>query len=98
MLFRFLTGSSIVALHGMGAHPVDTWRQKIGGDEDSASVNWLEDERFIPATLPCARGMRYGYHSRWFGKEATKTKASDISQSFLLELMGLRKVGLYQYI
>ncbi|KAL1979484.1 hypothetical protein VTN96DRAFT_5710 [Rasamsonia emersonii] len=34
----------------------------------------------LPAVVPRARITRYGYDSRWFGEEAVKTKASDISR------------------
>ncbi|KAK4160059.1 ankyrin repeat domain-containing protein 17 [Cladorrhinum sp. PSN259] len=81
----------IVAVHGMGAHPNDTWCQKIDSGDSPVYVNWLEDERFLPAVAPRARIMRYGYHSRWFGQDAIKTKLSDISQSFLVQLKACRK-------
>lgn len=74
----------------MGAHPDDTWCQKIDGNK----INWLGDQRFLPAVVPRARIMRYGYNSRWFGKEATRTKTSDISQAFLLDLKEFREVSL----
>ncbi|KAK4118455.1 hypothetical protein N657DRAFT_651298 [Parathielavia appendiculata] len=82
----------IVAVHGMGAHPDDTWcTKKIDGDGSPVYVNWLEDRRFLPAVAPGARIMRYGYNSRWFGEDAVRTKMSDISQTFLFELKDCRK-------
>jgi hypothetical protein len=91
--FQLLTGSSIVAVHGMGAHPDDTWCKKVDGHDGPAYVNWLKDERFLPAIVPRARIMRYGYSSQWFGKDAIKTKTSDISQAFLLDLDEFREVS-----
>ena len=79
----------------MGAHPDDTWCKKIDGDGDPVYVNWLKDEHFLPAAVPRARIMRYGYDSRWFGENAIKTKASDISQAFLFDLDEYRKVRPY---
>jgi len=77
----------------MGAHPDDTWCQKIDSDGSPVYVNWLKDKHFLPAVVPYARIMRYGYNSRWFGEDAIKTKMSDISQTFLFELKHRRKVS-----
>ncbi|KAL8400678.1 hypothetical protein RB594_000904 [Gaeumannomyces avenae] len=76
----------IVAVHGMGAHPDDTWCSQVPDQDPPAYVNWLKDKQFLPASVPHARIMRYGYSSQWFGKNATKTKISDISQAFLFDL------------
>jgi hypothetical protein len=84
---------SIIAVHGMGAHPDHTWCRQTDGDDGPVFVNWLEDPQFLPAVVPRARIMRYGYNSRWFGEDAIKTKMSDISQTFLFELKDCRKVG-----
>lgn len=81
----------IVAVHGMGAHPDDTWCSQVPGQDGPAYVNWLKDEHFLPAALPRARIMRYGYSSQWFGENATKTKTSDISQAFLFDLDEFRE-------
>jgi hypothetical protein len=75
----------------MGAHPDDTW-SKVG-DKGSNYVNWLKDPPLLPAVVPRARIMRYGYDSRWFGEGAIKTKTSDISQLFLMGLKRLREVN-----
>ena len=77
----------------MGAHPNDTWCKKIGPDDSPAYVNWLEDERLLPAVVPHARIMRYGYESQWFGENAIKTKTSDISRQLLFDLKEFRKVS-----
>jgi hypothetical protein len=96
ILLRFrialLTDPSIVAVHGMGAHPDDTWCNEIDSDDGPVSVNWLIDPRFLPAAFPRSRISRYGYHSRWFGEDAIRTKTSEISQGFLFDLNEYRKV------
>lgn len=85
--------SSIVAVHGLGAHPDDTWCKKLDtGDGKVTYVNWLNQKGMLPVVVPRARIMRYGYGSRWFGEEAVKTKASSISQPFLFDLKDFRKV------
>ncbi|KAL8340712.1 hypothetical protein RB601_006689 [Gaeumannomyces tritici] len=81
----------IVAVHGMGAHPDDTWCSQVPGQDPPTYVNWLKDKEFLPASVPHARIMRYGYSSQWFGKNATKTKVSDISQAFLFDLDEFRE-------
>jgi len=60
---------------------------------DSKSyINWLEDSSMLPAVLPKARIMRYGYQSRWFGKGSVHTRMSYISNKLLHALEGEREV------
>ena len=47
----------------------------------------------LPAVVPGARIMRYGYQSRWFGDEAVSQKASTVAQRLLLSVKRARKVG-----
>jgi len=49
----------------------------------------------LPAAVPNARIMRYGYESRWFGDDTQDTvrlKASTIAQQLLLQLNIEREV------
>lgn len=88
-----LTWESIVAVHGMGAHPDDTWCKAVGDDgKDKKYINWLEELDMLPAVVSNARIMRYGYGSQWFGEDTVRTKASTISQRLLLALRRERKV------
>ena len=80
---------SIVALHGIGAHPDDTWCAKV---DNSNRVNWLEDRKMLPAMVPNTRIMRYGYESQWYGEGAISLKAGTIAQRLLLRLKRERKV------
>ncbi|KAL1966027.1 hypothetical protein VTN77DRAFT_4967 [Rasamsonia byssochlamydoides] len=83
---------AIVAVHGLGAHPDDAWCKKLDtGDGEVRYFNWLSEPSMLPAVVPRARIMRYGYDSRWFGQDAVKTKTSDISQLFLLDLKFFRE-------
>jgi len=84
---------SIVAIHGIGAHPDETWINKceIGGAE-ARRVNWLEDQNMLRATVHNARIMRYGYESEWFGKQAIKTKVSSVAERLLISLRRYREV------
>lgn len=48
--------NSIIAVHGLGGDPWDTWTDKSTGN------NWLKD--FLPNVLPNARIMTFGYNSQ----------------------------------
>lgn len=90
-----LTCGSIVAVHGLGAHPDDTWTKKRSGKEgrDVRWVNWLEEEDMLPAVVPNARIMRYGYKSDWFGPAAIKQSARNVAARLSVALRRERKVG-----
>ncbi|MCJ1429508.1 hypothetical protein MMC29_007423, partial [Sticta canariensis] len=76
----------IIAIHGIGAHPDDTWRKIVdAGSSNERYVNWLRDTNMLPAAIPNARIMRYGYESHWFG-ETIKLKASTVAQRLLQNL------------
>ncbi|KAH0541380.1 hypothetical protein FGG08_004144 [Glutinoglossum americanum] len=47
---------SIVAVHGLGGHAMNTWTHK------SSKKMWLRD--FLPETMPDARIMTFGYDAR----------------------------------
>ncbi|KAF2716087.1 hypothetical protein K431DRAFT_29724, partial [Polychaeton citri CBS 116435] len=80
----------IVAVHGTGAHPDDTWCaiREPGLDvrDPNSYINWLIEPTMLPKVAPNARIMRYGYHSQWYGEERTKTSPSEIGQTLLLSL------------
>jgi hypothetical protein len=59
---------------------------------DSKYVNWLEDEHMLPAVLPNARLMRYGYESSCWGPDGMITRPDDIGQRLLYALAEERKV------
>jgi hypothetical protein len=82
----------IVAVHGIGAHPDDSWCKNVGTEESPHWVNWLVEERMLPAVAPHARIMRYGYQSQWFGESAMGQKASIVAHRLLLALQRTRKV------
>lgn len=89
---------SIVAIHGIGAHPDDTWCKNVGTDREGRPryVNWLEDAGMLPSIVPDARIMRYGYESQWFGDDKVDTvrlKASTVAQLLLQELNFEREAG-----
>ncbi|KAF2474772.1 uncharacterized protein BDR25DRAFT_255199 [Lindgomyces ingoldianus] len=80
----------IVAIHGIGAHPDDSWCKNVGTAESPQWVNWLNKEDMLPAVAPNARIMRYGYQSQWFGEGAMRQKASTVAQRLLLALQRKR--------
>ncbi|CAN9124810.1 unnamed protein product [Alternaria alternata] len=81
----------IVAIHGIGAHPDDTWCKHVGPAESPQRVNWLQAEDMLPAIAPHARIMRYGYQSQWFGEGAMRQNASILAQRLLLALRRKRE-------
>ncbi|KAF2727049.1 hypothetical protein EJ04DRAFT_452134 [Polyplosphaeria fusca] len=81
----------IVAIHGIGAHPDDSWCKNVGTKESPQWVNWLDENVMLPAVVPSARIMRYGYESKWFGAGALRQKASTVAQRLLLALKRERK-------
>jgi hypothetical protein len=83
---------SIVAVHGIGAHPDDSWCKNVGAAECPRRVNWLDEADMLPAVAPHARIMRYGYQSQWFGEGAMRQKASTVAQRLLLALRRKREV------
>ncbi|KAK7177719.1 hypothetical protein PSPO01_16226 [Paraphaeosphaeria sporulosa] len=82
----------IVAIHGIGAHPDDTWCKSVGTPENPRWVNWLDEKDMLPAAVPNARIMRYGYQSQWFGEGAVRQNVSTVAKRLLLALMRKRKV------
>ncbi|MCJ1422997.1 hypothetical protein MMC29_000878 [Sticta canariensis] len=89
---RNIPSIDIVAIHGIGAHPDDTWRKKVNaGSPDEHYVNWLSDAHMLPAAIPSARIMRYGYESQWAGDETIKLKASTVAQRLLHSVRRMRK-------
>ena len=88
----YANSSSIVALHGLGAHPDDSWCANAGTKESPQWVNWLIEERMLPAVAPNARIMRYGYQSQWFGKEMMQQSVPTVAERLLRALKRTRKV------
>jgi hypothetical protein len=84
--------SSIVAIHGLGAHPDDSWCVNAGTGESPRWVNWLKEETMLPAVAPNARIMRYGYQSQWFGREMMQQSVSSVAERLLINLRRKRKV------
>ncbi|KAH7119982.1 hypothetical protein B0J11DRAFT_401163, partial [Dendryphion nanum] len=48
-------------------------------------------EAMLPAVVPHARIMRYGYQSQWFGEGAMRQRVSQVAQRLLLALKRNRK-------
>lgn len=84
---------SIVALHGIGAHPDDTWCKPVKSKESGERyVNWLKDPEMLPAEVPKVRIMRFGYKSQWFGPNAIGQKTSAAANTLILALTRIREV------
>lgn len=87
-----LTCCSIVAVHGLGAHPGDTRSKKRGEGGEDRWVNWLQEEKMLPVVILNARIMRYGYKSDWFGPDAIEQSARTVAPRLLFSLRWKRKV------
>lgn len=57
--------NSIVAVHGLGASPKWAWIRKVKDGDKEVHVNWLADEKMLPAKLPDSRIMTFNYESKW---------------------------------
>jgi len=77
-------GVDIIAIHGVGAHAIDTWTHR------AKDVNWLIDERMLRQDVPNARVMIYGYESQWKGPETLTTTVNHIAESFVDRLITQR--------
>ncbi|VUC31149.1 unnamed protein product [Clonostachys rosea] len=74
----------IVAVHGLGAIPDITWKEK------TSSINWLSHEDMLPKAVPEARILRFGYDSLWMGETPIRTSLSTIAYKLLLSLNMMR--------
>lgn len=88
----YANSPSIVAIHGLGAHPDDSWCANAGTKGSPRWVNWLIEESMLPAVAPNARIMRYGYQSQWFGKEMMQQNVPTVAERLLRALKRTRKV------
>ncbi|KAH8589025.1 hypothetical protein B0O99DRAFT_726237, partial [Bisporella sp. PMI_857] len=70
----------VVAVHGIAAHPEYTWTHK------EKKVNWLNEPTMLPAALPKARIMTFGYVSYWFGDDAVRQSVNGIAGKMLQAL------------
>ncbi|XXH01286.1 hypothetical protein Hte_007641 [Hypoxylon texense] len=82
------TEVDIVCIHGLGGHREDTWTAKQ--PETGRTVFWIKD--FLPAELPHARIMTYGYSSRVFSvKYLTQRTLYSHSKTLLTTLKHSRQ-------
>ncbi|KAF2743236.1 hypothetical protein M011DRAFT_411005, partial [Sporormia fimetaria CBS 119925] len=79
----------IIAIHGIGAHPDNTWTRK--NEESGQYINWLCEDSMLPAIVGEVRIMRYGYTSAWFGENSMKTRVRDIATRLLDSLTDARE-------
>ncbi|KAK0659165.1 hypothetical protein QBC41DRAFT_331647 [Cercophora samala] len=74
--------ADVVFVHGICAHPYNTWRHKL------TKTNWLDDKSMLPADLPKARILYFGYQSAWFGPNAVRQTVNTAADQLLNALMG----------
>lgn len=75
---------SIVAVPGLGAHPVDSWKGKMG-------FNFLTDEDGLQKDFPKSRILLYKYESAWQGPLKVKANISNIASTLLKGLNNHRE-------
>ena len=96
-LYSNANSYSVIAVHGLGAHPDITWTSLKDPNKSKSDgknyTTWLTEEDMLPAALPKARIMRYGYASDWFGKDMVQTRASSIAKNLLNGVLNKRKVN-----
>ena len=80
----------MVAVHGLGAIPEITWKEKTSG------VNWLRDKTMLPSAIPNARIMRFGYDSMWLGRNPVRTNIRAIANLLQEAVVWERKVDIYE--
>ena len=74
---------SIVAVHGLGGHPHDTWTHDNG-------KMWLRD--LLPLDIPSARVMTWGYDSDWLtGRQFARKMMYLHPRDLLSDLYSLRE-------
>ncbi|KAJ5062665.1 hypothetical protein J3E72DRAFT_187867, partial [Bipolaris maydis] len=86
----------IVAVHGRGAHADHTWstlRNESDNKKPSDYINWLSDPTMLPAVLPNASIMRYGYSSAFFGHDRYSASAENVAKALLEELQVFRQTS-----
>jgi hypothetical protein len=69
--------SSVICVHGLGADPDWSWRDK------SSEVSWIEHPEMLPAAIPNARILRYGW---WTQDSAVKSRVPDLAVELLHDL------------
>lgn len=77
-----------MAVHGIGVDPQKTWEYKAS----NGAVNWLCNERMLPARLPRARIMTFGYDSAWYGPNAIRQNLDGLGKKLLKDLEMEREV------
>ncbi|EGU88573.1 hypothetical protein FOXB_00906 [Fusarium oxysporum f. sp. conglutinans Fo5176] len=79
------TNIDIVAVHGLGVNPSDTW------NHHASKRNWLSDKDMLPSELPEARIMSYCYNSQWIGDDAVRSSLEGVAAKLLRSLGDKRK-------
>lgn len=80
---------SIVAVHGLGAHPDHAWvRHGVAADDGRhVDARWLTD--FLPGTFQQhrppirARIFYFSYQSKWLGQALSKNRLEGVARRLL---------------
>ena len=69
----------IVAVPGLGANPVYTWKS-------SNKVDWIRDGNMLRRTVDKARIMVFEYESQWIGRDSVDQKLPTVADQLLRAL------------
>ena len=76
----------IVAVPGLGANPVFTWKSKN-------KIDWLRDSNMLPVKVTNARIMLFEYESQWFGRGSINQRLSSVADQLVQALYKQRSRG-----
>lgn len=73
--------SSVIAIHGLGADPDWSWKDKASG------VSWIRDTHMLPSAIPNARILRFGYDAKWWGEGSVRARIPDLAKNLLHDIL-----------
>ena len=76
--------TSVIAIHGIGVDADETW--------ETDGVNWLKYPKMLPDAAPTARIMRFGWESKWIGRDSIDQRCSTVADQLLDSLRTVRMV------
>ncbi|KAI5793152.1 hypothetical protein EDC01DRAFT_630151 [Geopyxis carbonaria] len=80
----------VCAVHGLNGHAFNTWvNRELDTKADKAGTMWLRD--FLPAEMPLAKIMTYGYNSVLTSATTKKAEVTDFARDLLERLVEVKE-------